>query len=155
VKHASGPRPAAAPAAIRERRRALGPVDVPLALIVLAGFAFLANHTSKVTEWLVMTDELQNARLAVEMGERLSPVPYMHGEYFGALSVLYPIVMAPLYALLDMPAAFEAVHILNAALMASAAIPAYMLAHSVTGSRPAARLVAALTVLVPWTAMRR
>ncbi|MEA2407044.1 MAG: hypothetical protein QOE69_1163 [Thermoleophilaceae bacterium] len=128
-------------------------MDVSLALLVLGAFAFLVSKTSKVTEWLVMSDELQNARLAISMTDTLSPVPHVHGEYLGALSVLYPILLAPLYALFDATTAFQAVHILNAALIASAAIPAYLLARDVTGSRLAARLVAALSAFVPWAAM--
>lgn len=127
--------------------------DLGLVLIVLAAFVYLARHTGRVNEWFVMTDELQNAKLAVGMATTFSPVPRIHGEYFGALSVLYPLVTAPFYGVLAMPDAFRAVHFLNAALMASAAVPAYLLTRAIVSSPAAARLVAALTVLVPWAAM--
>ena len=87
--------------------------DFGLVLIALAAFVYLARHTGRVSEWFVMTDELQNAKLAVGIATTFSPIPHIHGEYFGALSVLYPLVTAPLYGLFAMPEAFRAVHLLN------------------------------------------
>jgi Dolichyl-phosphate-mannose-protein mannosyltransferase len=97
-----------------------------------------------------MTDELQVARLAESIAGRLSPVPAIHGVYYGALSQLYPLLLAPLYAVLSAPSAETAAHALNALLLPSAAWPAYLLARSITGSRPAALAASALTAFTPW-----
>jgi hypothetical protein len=104
----------------------------------------------RATHWAVMTDELQTAKLATSIAATLSPVPYIHGAYFPALSQLYPLLMAPFFGTLSPPAAATAVHALNGFLLASAAIPAYLLARSVTKSRPAAIVAAAMTAFTPW-----
>ncbi|HVG66988.1 MAG TPA: glycosyltransferase family 39 protein, partial [Gaiellales bacterium] len=142
--------------ASKPRRRVvsmLTAVDPLLVAIFAAGFAFAAYFTSQVTQWVVMSDELQYSKLALHIGQTLSPIPVIRGEYTGSLSQLYPILTAPFYALWSMPTAFELVHWANAAIMASTCIPAYLLARDVTGNRWAARLVALLTITVPWMAM--
>ena len=97
-----------------------------------------------------MTDELQVVRLAESIGERVSPVPVIHGVYYGALSQLYPLFLAPLFAALSAPDAESAAHALNAILLPSAAIPAYLLARAVTASVSASLCAAALTAFTPW-----
>ncbi len=97
-----------------------------------------------------MTDELQTTKLATSIAETGSPVPYIHGKYYAALSQLYPLLLAPFYGLLTAPAAATAAHVLNGFLLASAAWPAYLLARSVTGSRAAATAAALLTAFTPW-----
>jgi hypothetical protein len=97
-----------------------------------------------------MTDELQVAKLAQSIAERLSPVPYVHGAYYGAISQLYPLLLAPFFGLLSAPSAEKAAHALNAVLLPSAAWPAFLLARSVTRSRTAGLAAAALTALTPW-----
>jgi Dolichyl-phosphate-mannose-protein mannosyltransferase len=142
--------------AVKPRRRVLSrlaAVDPLLVAIFAAGFAFAAYFTSQVTQWVVMSDELQYSKLALHIGQTLSPIPVIRGEYTGSLSQLYPLLTAPFYALWSMPTAFELVHWANAAIMASTCIPAYLLTREVTGNRRAALLVAALTVTVPWMAM--
>jgi hypothetical protein len=124
-----------------------------LLLITTAGFLFTAYFTIKTTQWVVMTDELQYEKLAVSAGNTLSPIPSIRGHYIVSLAQLYPLLTAPVYQLFGMPNAFRVVHGLNAAIMASTAIPAYLLAREVVRSRSAAYLVAALTVAVPWMTM--
>jgi hypothetical protein len=97
-----------------------------------------------------MTDELQTAKLATSIAETLSPVPYVHGVYYPALSQLYPLFMSPFFGVLGPPAAVTAVHALNGFLLASAALPAYLLARSVTRSTPAALVAALMTAFTPW-----
>jgi hypothetical protein len=97
-----------------------------------------------------MTDELQTTKLATSIAETGSPVPYIHGKYYAALSQLYPLLIAPFYGLLTAPAAATAAHVLNGFLLASAAWPAYLLARSVTRSRVAATVAALLTAFTPW-----
>jgi hypothetical protein len=128
-------------------------LNLPLVAIVAAAFAFTAYYTLKVSEWSVMTDELLYVRLALSIGDSLSPLPRVHGEDFAVFSQLYPLLTAPFFHFLDMPAAFRAVHFMNAGIMASAAVPAYLLAREIVAYRPAAYLAAALTVAVPWMTM--
>ena len=97
-----------------------------------------------------MTDELQTTKLATSIAETGSPVPYIHGKYYPALSQLYPLLIAPFYGFLTAPAAATAAHDLNGFLLASAAWPAYLLARSVTRSRAAATVAALLTAFTPW-----
>jgi hypothetical protein len=121
-----------------------------LATIVAAAALLALVFAVRATHWAVMTDELQTAKLATSIAATLSPVPHIHGVYFPALSQLYPLLMAPFFGTLRPPAAATAVHALNGFLLASAAIPAYLLARSVTGSRPAAIVAAAMTAFTPW-----
>ena len=118
--------------------------------IVLAAGLLAVEYASQATEWAVMTDELQTSKLATSIAETLSPVPQIHGAYYGALNQLYPLVLAPLYGSLSAPTAFDAAHVLNAFLFASAAWPAYLLGRAVTGSRAGGYFAAALTAFVPW-----
>jgi hypothetical protein len=128
---------------------------VPRSLLVVGAFvlaaaAFAGYYAARATSWAVMTDELQVARLATSIAERLSPVPNIHGQYYGALSQLYPLLIAPFFGLLDAPRAIASAHVLNALLLPSAAWPAFMLARAVSGSRAAGYAAAALTVFTPW-----
>jgi hypothetical protein len=122
------------------------------ACVGVAG-TFAAYYSARVVTWAVMTDELQTTKLALSIAETGSPVPRIHGAYYAALSQLYPLLIAPFYALFTAPAAATAAHVLNPFLLASAAWPAYLLAHSVTGSRVAATVAALLTTFMPWLVM--
>jgi hypothetical protein len=118
--------------------------------IVAGGSALLAVGTSRVKEWAVMTDELLYAKLASHIGHTGSPLPTLHGDHVGFLGIVYPILLSPLYGSLDPVAAFDAAHILNAVLFASAAIPAYLLGRRLMPIAWALA-VAALVVAVPWS----
>jgi hypothetical protein len=128
-------------------------VNAPLLAILALGVAFTAYYTTQMSDWLVMTDELLYVKLAQSITHTLSPVPTVHGEYFAVFNQLYPLLTSPVYAIFDMPTAFKVVHVFNALIMGSAAIPAYLLTREVVRSRLAAYLVAALTVSVPWMVM--
>jgi hypothetical protein len=121
-------------------------------VIVGVSFLFCAWFTTKVANWIVMTDELQRVKLGLNAA-RGSLLPTVHGEPYGTFPDLYALLTAPAYGLLAMPSAFRAVEVLNAGLMASTAIPAYLLARAVVPGRLPAYFVAALTVAVPWMAM--
>ena len=125
---------------------------VVAACVGVAG-TFAAYYSARVITWAVMTDELQTTKLATSIAETGSPIPQIHGSYYGALSQLYPLLIAPFYALFTAPAAATASHVLNPFLLASAAWPAYLLAHSVTRSRAAAAVAAMLTAFTPWLVM--
>jgi hypothetical protein len=126
---------------------AVWPVVVSTVLVA-AGIA--GYYALRATSWAVMTDELQVVRLAESAADRLSPVPYIHGVYYGALSQLYPLLLAPFFGAFAAPTAATAAHALNALLLPSAALPAYLLARSVCGSRAAGVAAAVLTALTPW-----
>jgi hypothetical protein len=125
----------------------------PVLLVVLAAGLWFSYYERLVTSWIVMTDELLYAKLGVAVGYSLSPVPRIHGDYYPAFSQLYPILTAPVYRLFDMPTAFEVVHVLNAFLLASTAIPVYLLTRELLLQRWPAVLAGALAVCVPWVTM--
>ena len=87
----------------------------------------LAFGTTRVKEWTVQTDELLYTKLARHIADTGSPFPVLHGEHVGFLGVVYPILLAPFYGRLDPVAAYDAAHVVNAVLFASAAIPVFLL----------------------------
>jgi hypothetical protein len=123
---------------------------LPVLGIVLAAGLLAVEYSSQATQWAVMTDELQTSKLATSIGETLSPVPRIHGAYYGALNQLYPLLLAPLYRWLSAPAAFDGAHVLNAFLLASSAWPAYLLGRAVTRKVAGGYFAAALTAFTPW-----
>ena len=134
------------------RLRLPAPLLVVTAFVV--GAAALASYYAvRATSWAVMTDELQVARLATSIAQGRSPIPEIHGQYYGALSQLYPLLLAPFYGSTNAPAAQTAAHVLNAFMLASAAVPAYLLARSVAASRGAGYVAAALVAFTPWLAL--
>jgi hypothetical protein len=126
-----------------------GPALRVVGIVVAAG-GFAAFYAAQATQWAVMTDELQTAKLATSAARTLSPVPRIHGEYYAALNQLYPLFLSPLYGLLSAPDAFTAAHVLNAFLLASSAWPAYLLGRVVTGREAGGYFAAALTAFTPW-----
>ena len=76
-------------------------------------------------------------------------MPHVHDQVVAVLNQLYPLLLAPFFAAYDFPTAFHAAHVFNAPLMASACIPAYLIARLVV-SRPAALAVSLLSVTIPW-----
>lgn len=114
------------------------------------GTTLTAVFTSQVAGWYVMTDELQHVKLALSIGDGLSLRPRLHGADVEIYSQLYPVLTAPLYALLSMPTAFDAVHVFNAVAMASAAVPVYILSRELGIPKLAATVVATASVMTPW-----
>jgi hypothetical protein len=124
----------------------------PLALWLTFG-AVLAWITSHVADWFVMTDELLYERLALSVDQLHSPLPRVHGVVIANLNQLYPLLLAPVFATGTVAGGLQRAHVLNAFLVTSAAIPAYLLALRVTRNAWASTLAAALTVAVPWTVL--
>jgi hypothetical protein len=127
-------------------------LNLPLVTLVAGVAVTLAVLASRVRDWVVMTDELQYAKLASAIADG-SLLPTLRGVHVSAYAQLYPLLLSPLYALLDAPGAFEAAHVLNGALYASAAVPAYLLGRAARLSRPWSTLVAALTLAAPWNVL--
>jgi hypothetical protein len=120
-----------------------------IALWLMFGSAF-AWITSRVADWFVMTDELLYERLALSVERMHSPVPRVHGVVVANFNQLYPLVLAPVFATGTVADGLHRAHVLNAFVITSAAIPAYLLALRVTGNVWASALAAALTGVVPW-----
>ena len=101
-----------------------------LAGIVAGSIVFRAWLGSRMPAPFIFTDELQyqeNAR-SLAAGEGIE----VRGEPYGIVSVLYPLVLAPAYALFDsLPDAYAAARTINAVVMSLAAIPAFLLARRV------------------------
>jgi hypothetical protein len=106
-------------------------------------------YTGRIRDWSVMTDELQYAKLATSIGATGSPLPSIHGTAVSISNQLYPLLISPFYGALSTPSAFRAAHVLNAIVMASAVVPAYLLGRHVL-SRPWALAAAALSVSALW-----
>jgi len=124
---------------------------IPVAIALWLGLATaVAAFTSKVANWFVMTDELLYERLAISIANTNSPLPRVHAEAVANINQLYPMVIAPSFRSLSVEHAFHQVHILNAFVMSSAAIPAYLLARRLTANRILPFFVAVATVTVPW-----
>ena len=120
-----------------------------LALIAAISFALTVRWAATRTSYFVTPDELFYSKQALQIGRELGPL--LPGDlWFVSYAQLGPLLMAPLYRLFAVGTAFDLAHVLQAALMASTALPAYLIAARVTRSRPAALLVAALTVAIPW-----
>ena len=97
------------------------------ALLFAAAAVVLAALCSRIADWAVMTDELLYERLSLSFVDGAF-LPTLHGEHVDAYAVLYPFLLMPVYALIDMPEAVRAVHGLNGVLFASAVLLTYLLA---------------------------
>jgi hypothetical protein len=109
--------------------------------------------TSRIADWYVMTDELLYERLAISIAHVGSPLPHIHGELIGNVNQLYPLLLAPLFHDALVPTALHNAHVLNAFVMSSVSIPAFLLARRVTQSVRLSYLVVALSVFIPWIAL--
>ena len=81
-----------------------------------------------------MTDELLYERLALSFVDGAF-LPTLHGQHVDVYGVLYPFLLMPVFAIVDLPDAIRAVHGLNGVLFASAAIPTWLLARELALSR--------------------
>ncbi len=124
--------------------------DVRMAVVWLALGAGLAVLTTRVVDWYIMTDELLYERLAISVTQHHSPLPQVHGELIGNVNQLYPLLLAPLFDGVLVPSGLHDAHVLNALVMSSAGVPAFLLARRVTQSVRLSYVVAALTMCVPW-----
>lgn len=120
--------------------------------IVVLGALLSWRHTRHAQEWIVMTDELQYLKLGQSFADGSFPIPTLRGRRQPLASVLYPLLISPVLAIFSAPDAHQALHLLNALLVASTAVPVYLLARQVIRARPASYLAAALAVAVPWAA---
>jgi hypothetical protein len=136
------------PAALRGSRR----FGEPCALFALwlGAATGLQLLTTRVADWFVMTDELLYERLAISIARGHSPLPRVHGTLVPSVDQLYPLLVAPVFGDSLVPHSLHAAHLLNAFVICSACLPAYLLARRVTGRGIAAWFVALATLCVPW-----
>ena len=126
------------------------PVVLVLGAVVVAAATFRLLLVRAATEPTVLGDELIYSGLA--KGFALDSLPRFRGELDLSHSLVYPLVLSPVYALAsDGARAFEAVKAIDAIVVASTAIPAYLLARRVAG-RGLALAVGGLVAFEPWTA---
>src|SRR5438105_426734 len=136
------------PPAARGSRRLAGPA----ALVALwVGVALgLQALTTRAADWFVMTDELLYERLAISIARSHSPLPRVHDGLVPSVDQLYPLLIAPLFGDGAVPGSLHDAHLLNAFVITSACVPAFLLARRATGSAGAAWLAAVAAVCVPW-----
>lgn len=125
---------------------------LPVLAIVAVTFAVTAIYVRSIHTFVVMPDELGYVKQALQIARTGLPVG-PHDFYFVSWAQLLPTLSAPIFAATDMVSAFYAAHTLYAFLLASTAIPAYLLATELRLGRLASYLVAALSVVVPWLAL--
>lgn len=123
-------------------------VLLPVAFALTA--AWLAWQGAHVTSFIWMIDEGLYAKEAQAYADLQGLLPHVHGERHGVPNVLYPLLIAPFYAFLSTPDAFEAAHILNAVAWASTIFPVYLLARRLEVGWPWALLAGVLSIWVPW-----
>ena len=134
----------------RMETRAPIPVVALLGLVVVAAATFRLLLGRVATEPRVFGDELVYSGLA--KGFALEGRPLLRGEVDLAHSVLYPLLIAPAHVFGgDGARAFEATKAVNAVVVASAAVPAYLLARRVV-TPLFALAVGLLVAFEPWTA---
>lgn len=141
-----------APHALLSRTYRRAGIPTALALSVAVSIAAVvrvtlgrANHLPKV-----LGDELIYTGLA--KGWALHGQPLLRGSRDAGQSILYPLMLAPAFRLAsDGADALAAVKVMDAVVMALAAVPAFVFARRVVPGRWALG-VAALSVLSPWSA---
>ncbi len=123
------------------------PPWVWLAAIVTASTIFRAVLGRSIVAPFIMVDEVIWSELARGIADAGKPL--LRGEPESGFSVVYPLLLSPIYAtfesLLD---AYAAVKTLNSFVMSLAAVPAYFLARRVVGAG-LALLAALLAVALP------
>jgi hypothetical protein len=120
------------------------------ALLFAGAAVVLGALCSRIADWAVMTDELLYERLSLSFVDGAF-LPTLHGEHADVYAVLYPFLLMPVYALIDMPEAVRAVHGLNGVLFASAVVPTYFLARALRLPRFAVLASSVFAVALPWT----
>lgn len=137
-------------AALR-RLEAIHPA-APLALIMLLAAVPTIDYVLGLASYFVMPDELGYVKQSIEIGDDLFPLT-PGDAWFHSWNQLQPLISAPAYGLFEATTAFDVAHAVNAVVMASVAIPAYLIARPLVPSRLWAYGAAALSVAVPWLAM--
>jgi hypothetical protein len=134
------------------RSRTLVGLGAVAALALVFGWV-LSLATSRVKNWFVMSDELYYERLAISVAQTGSLLPRVHGELVSNVNQLYPVLLSLVYGDGDVPASLAAAHRLNAFVIASAAVPVYLLARRVGIGMLLSIVAGALAAAVPWVVL--
>ncbi|HWV87222.1 MAG TPA: hypothetical protein VNZ62_17360 [Capillimicrobium sp.] len=138
-----------APARTRRLPAVLARVPWPMLAILAAGLAWTIWFVLQCQQYFIQPDELEYVKQSRLIAEKLRPlVP--SDAWFNSWSQLQAILLAPVWAIRDTNLAHQLMGVVNAIIMVSAAIPAYLLTRRVVGDRRWAYLVALLTVGLPW-----
>lgn len=132
---------------------ALRRVPLPLVAIMVVGAAWTIWFVLQCTQYFIQPDELEYVKQSRLIAQELHPL--LPGDrYYNSWSQLQPLLLAPVWAIHDTNVAHKLMGIVNALIMVSAAIPAYLLTRRVLpgAQRWTAYLVAFLTVAIPWMA---
>jgi hypothetical protein len=122
------------------------------ALSLVLGWV-LSLATTRVKNWFVMSDELYYERLAISVAQTGSLLPRVHGELVSNVNQLYPVLLSTMYGSGNVPASLAGAHRLNAFVIATAAIPVYLLARRIGVGTILSVSVGGLAVAVPWIAL--
>jgi hypothetical protein len=123
------------------------PVWLWLLAIVLVSATFRAILVGGIAAPFIMVDEVIWADIARGLADKGEPL--VRGVSDPGYGVVYPLVVSPVYALVDsLPRAYAIVKVVNSVVMSLSAIPAYSLARRVVG-QGLALLAALLAVAVP------
>lgn len=123
----------------------------PLVAIVVAGAAWTIWFVLQCTQYFIQPDELEYVKQSRLIAQELRPL-LPSDSYFNSWSQLQPLLLAPVWAIRDTNLAHQIMGVVNALIMVSAAIPAYLITRRVVARPAAAYLVALLTVGIPWIA---
>ncbi len=124
--------------------------SLPLLTLWIAAGVVLAAITGRARDWFDMTDEMRYERLAASISRTHSVVPRIHGVLVESWAQLYPLLIAPVFNHRYGPQDVHAAHLVNAWVMSSACIPAFLLARRVLHRTWTAYLIAGLAIVVPW-----
>ncbi len=134
------------------RLRSLVGLGGSAAVSLAVGFV-LSLATTRVKNWFVMSDELYYERLAVSVAQTGSLLPRVHGEVVSNVNQLYPVLLSTMYGSGNVPASLAGAHRLNAFLIATAAVPVYLLARRIGVGTALSVAVGGLAVAVPWVVL--
>lgn len=124
-------------------------VALGLAAVVLAAAAWALVFAAKVTEPFVWPDELTYAKESTRIWE-LHRLMFPSENGFNSWAQMQPLLMSPFWGTQSTQTAYHATHVLNSLLLASTAVPAYLLARRLAVGRALALAAGALCVLIPW-----
>src|SRR5829696_1592820 len=124
-----------------------------VAVLALALGWVLSLATTRVKNWFVMSDELYYERLAISVAQTGSLLPRVHGEIVSNVNQLYPVLLSTVYGSGNVPASLEGAHRLNAFVIATAAIPVYLLARRLGVGTILTVAAGGLAAAVPWVVL--
>jgi hypothetical protein len=131
----------------------LSRVRWPLVVMIVLGIAWTVWFVLQCKQYFIQPDELEYVKQSRLIAQELHPL--LPGDrYYNSWSQLQPLLLAPVWAIRDTNLAHQVMGVVNAVIMVSATIPAYLLTRRVLPSaqRWTAYTVAFLTIAVPWMA---